>query len=312
MASPRKSFPLLVFVLISSLGQGFCQSKTLLYPYGPSQGDKTTPVEDDGTSGEVPISEEFKFFSNGYRSLYVNNNGVISFKTAVSQYTPDAFPLTEGETFVTPFWGDVDNDLAGMVYYRESKDADLLNTITKDMEKHLPDLHYAATWAFVATWENVAYYGAASKKTNTFQAVLTTDGYRYFAILNYEKIQWTTGTASGGDPETGLGGTPAQAGFNSGDDTHYFNIPGSRTPEVLNIKSTSNVNYPGRWIFRVDNFEVPGGCVFQANFAMEGEEFWKDSTCTTKCNCNSSGNVACVDEACPQGATCEPSGSFFK
>ncbi|CAN2391630.1 Nidogen-like [Pristimantis euphronides] len=269
-----------------------------------------TPKDDDGTSGEIQISVKFKFFGKEYKSLHVNNNGVISFNTAVSQYTPDAFPLTNGETFVTPFWGDVDNDLGGDVYYRESTEPELMQKITEDMKKHLPNLHYESTWAFVATWHEVAYYGSASKKVNTFQAILTTDGYNYIIILNYGDIQWTTGTASEGDAYTGLGGTPAQAGFNSGDDTHYFNIPGSRTDQVLNIKSTSNVNHPGRWVFQVDKFKVPGGCVFQAKFAKEGEVFWREDTCSTKCACQDD-KVSCEDEACPASATCEASGSFF-
>ncbi|XP_063798330.1 alpha-tectorin-like isoform X2 [Pseudophryne corroboree] len=285
-------------------------SDDLLYPYGPAQGDNKTPIEDDGTSGEVPLSITFKFFGKEYKSLYVNNNGVISFNSAVSQYTPDPFPLTNGETFVTPFWGDVDNNLGGVVYYRETTDPAILQRITRDMAKHLPLKHYVTTWAFIATWDKVAYYGAASTKVNTFQAVLTTDGFHYFAILNYGDIQWTTGTASDGNPETGLGGTPAQAGFNSGDDTHYFNIPGSRTDEVLKIKSTTNVDFPGRWVFEVDVFKVLGGCSFQAKFAKEGEEFWKESTCNTKCACHD-GRVCCEDEPCPENSTCEASGSFF-
>ncbi|CAH2318174.1 alpha-tectorin-like [Pelobates cultripes] len=312
MAFVKKSHFLLALILALTLGRGYSESESLLYPYGPSEGDHKNPVQDDGTSGEVSISVGFKFFSKEYTTLFVNNNGVISFKTAVFQYTPDAFPLTNGETFVTPFWGDVDNELHGDVYYRESTDDNLLKMITKDMEKHLPEQHFIPTWAFIATWDKVAYYGSASEKFNTFQAALTTDGFRYFVIMNYDDIQWTTGTASDGDPETGLGGTPAQAGFNSGDVSHYFNIPGSRTAEVLKIKSTSNVNYPGRWIFRVDNFEVPGGCVYKAYFAKEGEEFWKDSGCRTKCRCESDGDIPCVDEACPPTATCEPSGSFYK
>lgn len=44
---------------------------------------------------------------------------------------------------------------------------------------------------------------------NTFQATLTTDTKTSFIILNYETIQWTTGKASDGDAETGLGGIPA-------------------------------------------------------------------------------------------------------
>jgi len=47
-------------------------------------------------------------------------------------------------------------------------------------------------------------------KRNTFQAVLITNGRNSFTIFNYNKIQWTTGTASNGSALTGLGGTPAQ------------------------------------------------------------------------------------------------------
>ncbi|KAM3923122.1 alpha-tectorin-like [Leptodactylus fuscus] len=282
----------------------------VLYPYGPAEGDKETPSEDDGTSGEVPLSIEFNFFGKNYKSLYVNNNGLISFSMEVSQYTPDAFPLTKGQSFVTPFWGDVDNDLGGTVYYRESTEPELLGQISQDMEKHLPNLHFKATWAFVATWDKVAYYGSASQKRNTFQAVLTTDGFHYIAILNYGDIQWTTGTASNGNPMTGTGGTPAQAGFNSGDETNYFNIPGSRTDAVLYIASTTNVDYRGRWVFEVNNFKVPGGCVYKANFAKEGEDFWTEEVCSTKCSCKD-GRVSCVEEVCPEHSTCEASGSFF-
>lgn len=48
---------------------------------------------------------------------------------------------------------------------------------------------------------------------NTFQAVLITDGVSSFALFNYHEISWTTGTASGGDPLTGLGGVMAQVSF---------------------------------------------------------------------------------------------------
>lgn len=51
------------------------------------------------------------------------------------------------------------------------------------------------------------------QQVNTFQAVLITDGVSSFALFNYHEISWTTGTASGGDPLTGLGGVMAQVSF---------------------------------------------------------------------------------------------------
>ncbi|NXH13739.1 SNED1 protein, partial [Bucco capensis] len=230
----------------------------LLYPYGEDQGDQKTPKLDDGASKRFSLAVPFTFYSKEYQSLYVNNNGVISFDTKVNQYTPDPFPLADGRPFVAPYWADVDNVRGGDVFFRQSTDPTLLTQITHELNHYFPDIPYKATWAFVATWDHVAYFGSETKKGNTFQATLTTDTKRSFVILNYWDIQWTTGSASDGDAETGLGGTPAHAGFNSGDNINYYNIPGSQTEAIINITKTSNVNVPGRWVFQVDDFKVTG------------------------------------------------------
>ncbi|NXC37852.1 TECTA protein, partial [Penelope pileata] len=229
---------------------------SLLYPYGLDHNDRKNPKLDDGTSKRLPLSVPFTFYGKKYQTLYVNNNGVISFDTEVKQYTPDPFPLVDGRSFVAPYWGDVDNVLGGDIFYRETTDPALLQLITQNINQYFPQIPFVATWAFVATWDHVAYYGSTSDKGNTFQAALTTNSSTSFVILNYKDIQWTTGTASGGDPDTGLGGTPAHAGFNNGDETNYYNIPGSRTDAVINITTTSNVRVPGRWVFQVDDFKV--------------------------------------------------------
>jgi len=46
-------------------------------------------------------------------------------------------------------------------------------------------------------------------QTNTYQAVLTEGGSVSFVMFNYATLTWTTGTQSGGDATTGLGGNPA-------------------------------------------------------------------------------------------------------
>ncbi|NXX13325.1 TECTA protein, partial [Podargus strigoides] len=231
---------------------------SLLYPYGVAQGDQKNPKLDDGTSKEISLTVPFTFYGREYRNIYVNNNGVISFDTRVSQYTPDPFPLADGRAFVTPYWADVDNVQGGDVFYRQTTEPALLGRVTEDINRYFPKVTFTAMWAFVATWDHVAYYGSVSDKGNTFQAVLATDTKTAFIILNYWDIQWTTGEASGGDAETGLGGTPAHAGFTSGDSTNFYTIPGSHTPSILNITTTSNVNTPGRWVFQVDDFKAAG------------------------------------------------------
>ena len=56
-------------------------------------------------------------------------------------------------------------------------------------------------------------------------------------------MQWTTGDASGGT--AGLGGTPAQIGFNAGNGVNYYSLPASRTSNVINVANTTNAAVPG-------------------------------------------------------------------
>lgn len=105
---------------------------------------------------------------------------------------------------------------------------------------------------------------------NTFQCVLATDGRSSFAIFHYVRggIQWTTGDASLGF--NGLGGIPAQVGFNAGDNVQFASIPGSRTDDIINIDERSNVLRNGVFIFQVDGISVsPAGC-YESNTTKSG------------------------------------------
>nr|XP_058155717.1 sushi, nidogen and EGF-like domain-containing protein 1 isoform X4 [Dasypus novemcinctus]XP_058155718.1 sushi, nidogen and EGF-like domain-containing protein 1 isoform X4 [Dasypus novemcinctus] len=234
------------------------------YPFGTERGDAATPKQDDGGSGLRPLSVPFPFFGAKHSGLYVNNNGVISFLKEVSQFTPVAFPIAKDRCVVAAFWADVDNRRAGDVFYREATDPATLRRATEDVRRYFPALAgFSATWAFVATWHQVTFFGgSASSPVNTFQVVLITDGNVSFTIFNYETIAWTTGMhASSGGNAAGLGGIAAQAGFNAGDGRRYFSIPGSRTAGVAEVETTTNVGVPGRWAFRIDDAQVRvGGC----------------------------------------------------
>lgn len=45
----------------------------VLYPFGPGVGDEATDHEDDGTSPEIFLQENFSFYGHAYRSLYVGH-----------------------------------------------------------------------------------------------------------------------------------------------------------------------------------------------------------------------------------------------
>lgn len=47
-----------------------------------------------------------------------------------------------------------------------------------------------------------------------------------------------------------------QVGFNAGDGVNYYAVPGSMTDSVLNLPNMSNVDIPGKFVFRVDLAEI--------------------------------------------------------
>lgn len=100
--------------------------------------------------------------SNFSFCVQVNNNGVISFSVQVSQFTPEAFPLSDSRSFIAPLWADVHNGIRGDVYYRETTDPELLERATQDVRKHFKNMpSFTATWAFLATWHQVTFYGGS-------------------------------------------------------------------------------------------------------------------------------------------------------
>ncbi|KAF7688705.1 hypothetical protein HF521_013512 [Silurus meridionalis] len=296
--------------LFSTLAPRGAFTQDIIYPFGPAHRDTETPKMDDGSSTEVSLLIPFMFFSVPYRSLYVNNNGVISFNVQVSQFTPEPFPLSDSRSFIAPLWADVHNGIRGDVYYRETTEPEILARATQDVRKYIKSMSsFTATWVFIATWNQVTFYGGSqTTPVNTFQSVLISDGIVHFAMFNFGEITWSTGTASGGDPLTGLGGTTAQSGFNGGDVSHFFNLPGSRTNDVVNIEQTTNVNVPGRWFFRVDTEQIDpaNGCSFNGRFYRRGEVFWLSDQCSQRCRCLDLDNeVICQEAPCGQLETCE-------
>ncbi|XP_068099384.1 alpha-tectorin-like [Hyperolius riggenbachi] len=303
---------LLALALPSVFSFAYLHPGSLMFPYGPAHKDVTTEKVDDGGTPQISTSHSFKFYGEVFRHFFINNNGAISFKHPVTEYTPDVFPIKK-HCMICPFWADVDNEDAesGEIYYRQTSEKAIMDRVDELVNQHFKYLNYSCVWALVVTWDEVHYHGSESDRTNTFQCILASDEkQRSVVIFIYHKIQWTTGTASGGDPKSGLGGYAAQAGFNT--ENTYFNMPFSRTDHILNIISTSNINKPGVWMFRVDAFEAPGGCQHKDSFMNFGDTMWEDKDCNQKCVCKPDGKVQCVNQQCAEGFVCVPLGRNFR
>lgn len=87
---------------------------------------------------------------------------MISFNVQVSQFTPEAFPLSDSRSFIAPLWADVHNGIRGDVYYRESTEPEILERATQDVRKYFKNMpNFTATWAFISTWHQVTFYGGS-------------------------------------------------------------------------------------------------------------------------------------------------------
>ncbi|MCC6876379.1 MAG: hypothetical protein IT378_18885 [Sandaracinaceae bacterium] len=209
---------------------------------GPAgYGSGNLPANDDGSSSEIGITAAFpsglRFFGSTFTSLYVNNNGNVSFGGSNGTYTPQAFPVASLR-MIAPWWGDVDTRGGGV--------------------PNRNGVYWSITpGRFVATWHNVGYYSHHDDLQNDFQLILTAAGPGrgdFDVEFRYNRCQWTTGDASGGSG--GFGGTPAQAGFDAGNLRDYVTLPGSRTREVLRLCTTSNVGIAGVWRYAIRDGEV--------------------------------------------------------
>lgn len=270
--SIRAGVGALVVLLLMSVSSVALAGAPLLSGFGGPAGfgADTGLVNDDSPSENVDLSAAFpyglNFYGNTYDELWINTNGNVTFNAAVSTYTPVAFPVAD-QPMIAPWWGDVD---------------------TRDQSTSADNRIYSyvdtVNRRLVVTWNEVGYFSQQTDALNTFQLILTDRSDiiigDYDVEFRYNRCEWTYGSASGS--------TPAQAGFDAGDQTNYTQLPGSRTAAVLDLCTTSNVEEPGVWRFQVRN----GGVAECGNGANESGEECDDSNtdnndmCTADCQIN--------------------------
>jgi hypothetical protein len=225
-------------------------------------GENSLGRNDDGSSAAIDITSVFgtaglNFFGTTFHSLYINNNGNITFGHSNSAYTPLQITGGVGNPIIAPFWADVDTR-GGDTAATPGGNSTGSNLVYYDLD---PVNH-----VMTITWDDVGYYSAHTNALDAFQLQLIGLGDGNFDIVfRYEDINWTAGTASGGN-SNGLGGTPARAGYSAGDGNagHYFELGGSGDQSaMLALDNTSgNTGIAG-----VDIFQVLSGNVSAASVA---------------------------------------------
>jgi hypothetical protein len=210
---------------------------------------------DDSPSTFINIDPVFdaaglNFFGQTFHSLYINNNGNITFNGAVSTFTPTAITGNTGNRIIAPFWADVDTRGTVGLEATPGGHSTGSNLAWYDLD---PDNH-----VLTVTWDDVGYYNSHTEHLNAFQLQLIGLGGGDFDIVfRYEAVNWTTGTASGGSND-GLGGTVAHAGYSSGDGVNFFELPqsGNQNSMLALESATGNTNIPGVYVFQVRSGNV--------------------------------------------------------
>ncbi len=141
----------------------------------------------------------------------------------------------------------------GSVLYLETQDSQLILRSAREVNTAFPNLHspFTPVNLFIVTWlqvsppngTEVSWYKQDDHtinsllQTNTFQVIIAYDGHLSFVTLLYEDIQWT-------DDHTVAG-----IFFNT---FLVVDIPESNS-DLRNLTTTSNVDMPGMWMYRVDS-----------------------------------------------------------
>lgn len=258
-------------------------SEADLYPYGVNQ-DQSLPRENDISSAEVQLNTPITFYGTEYSTLYVNDNGIVSFLTEVPSFFSAPFPLTY--PIMAPLYSDVDTRGVGRVFYRETQEPSLLARFEQTVGANFAaGSSFRARSLFVATWEGVGYYERKADRRNTFQLVVGSDTGRAYAMLLYPRggVQWVQA-----EPKSpALPDAKAQAGFMAGDGRRFTALRGSGTDHVVNLDKMSNTAVPGQWLYQISGDEVVGPDLVNVDLLSGG------STCTA------------AREPCPPSTVCQ-------
>ncbi len=243
----------------------------------------TLAANDDGSTGLVPVGFNLNFFGQLFNSLFVNNNGNVTFNAALSTFTP--FPIVNnGIPMIAPFFADVDTRSSGLpVTYGNGV--------------------IAGRQAFGVNWVDVDYFsGAHPAQHNDFQLVMIdrsdVAAGDFDFEFNYGNIRWETGNASGGT--NGIGGNSARVGYTNGT-TQSLEFAGSAVngaflnggPAATRLIGNSlNSTRLGRYQFAARSGAIGGGIAGNGGDGVHIDQLNSDITTFNALNNIISNNAA--------------------
>ncbi|XP_042676278.1 mucin-4 [Centrocercus urophasianus] len=234
-----------------------------LYPFGAAEGD--TECIQRTVDFNSPLLEPEIGFPLGKAlrdTLYFTDNGQIIFPPTDNHVPSSPHPPSQGFSghealpVVAAFWGDADFSRGvGTTWYQEyptlgSIRDPIIHDVEAKIQKYMR-VPYSAKWTLKVTWDKAPSYPSQldDAQTNTYQAVLSTDGSRSFALLLYQDggMRWDYARLAARD---------ALIGFSSGDG-YALNSELTEEPPAVRYRPDQHrspgTDVRGLWLFRLDN-----------------------------------------------------------
>ncbi|XP_040423245.1 mucin-4-like [Cygnus olor] len=234
-----------------------------LYGYGPRENDREyVERRVDFNSPLFKPETGFPFGKTLRDSLYFTDNGQIIFPASDSSIPtspnppPGGFNGHEEVPMIAVFWDNADFSRGtGTTFYQEfltlnSEKPPFIRDVEAKVRRYLRS-SYSAAWTLKVTWDKAPAYGARgdSRRTNTYQAVLTTDGFRSYVLLLYQDggMRWDYSQ---------LPAANALIGYTSGDGS-YHNDDLTQGPPAAKYRPDQfrgyNTDLRGLWLYKLES-----------------------------------------------------------
>nr|XP_027319950.2 collagen alpha-1(I) chain isoform X2 [Anas platyrhynchos] len=234
-----------------------------LYGYGPRENDREyVERRVDFNSPLFKPETGFPFGKTLRDSLYFTDNGQIIFPPSDSSTPtypnppPRGFNGHEEVPMIAVFWDNADFSRGtGTTFYQEfltlnSEKPPFIRDVEAKVRRYLRS-SYSAAWTLKITWDRAPAYGTRgdSRRTNTFQAVLTTDGFRSYVLLLYQDggMRWDYRQ---------LPAANVLIGYTSGDGS-YHNDDLTQGPPAAKYRPDQfrgyNTDLRGLWLYRLES-----------------------------------------------------------
>ncbi|XP_062485013.1 mucin-4-like isoform X1 [Pezoporus occidentalis] len=234
-----------------------------LYEYGVRENDRQyVERRVDFNSPLFKPEIGFPFGKTLRDSLYFTDNGQIIFPAsdnsifAYPNPPPRGFNGHEEVPMIAVFWDNADfSKGVGTTYYQEyitlnTAKPPFVRDVEAKVRRYLRS-SYSAAWTLKITWERAPAYTAHTDthRTITYQAVLTTDGFRSYVLMLYQDggMQWDY---------TRLAATNVLIGYTSGDG-FYHNDDLAQRPPAAKYRPDQfrgyNTDLRGLWIYKLES-----------------------------------------------------------